>query len=108
MKEISKMNRQELMAVVHQHHPLKYASMKWFNNTVEGLRVQVARMMGVLNIGDLVEFTDKSGEKLRGDVTALAFGDDKDVITVMCFKPSWSMDVSCLVGRSSVRLVTTA
>ncbi len=59
--------------------------------------------MKQLNLNDRVTFTDKTGECLTGHITALEMDGNADILTVLCYKASWNMEVNCLVRRGSVK-----
>lgn len=60
-----------------------------------------------LQIGDRIKFKDKTGEWLEGPVTSLESPDKNhpEFITVLCYKPSWNMDISCLVPRGVAHVI---
>jgi hypothetical protein len=56
-------------------------------------------------IGDKVTFTDKTNEKLTGEVREVEMENMPEMLAVTCHKPSWNMDISCLVPKKTARLV---
>jgi hypothetical protein len=49
-----------------------------------------------LKIGDKVQFVDKTGELLKGEVSGLDT-EEGDYLTVLAFKKSWGKEVNCLL-----------
>jgi hypothetical protein len=58
-----------------------------------------------MEIGTKIQFTDKTGELLKGEVTAVGFDGNPNILTALCYKPSWEMEVSCLVPKKAVTIV---
>lgn len=62
-----------------------------------------------IQIGDTVTFVDKTGESLTGKVQGFgAVNNDPNIVTVECFKPSWDMEINCLVTKKHLRKVHTS
>lgn len=58
-----------------------------------------------MEIGTKIKFTDKTGEVLKGEVTKLNFNGDTNIITANCYKPSWDMEISCLVPKKVLTIL---